>query len=71
MSVLGEQIKKYRIRRNITQEELGERVGVTMQAVSRWERGGAPVLGRLYPHRADTIMDTEKRLHLRSRFLLA
>ena len=42
MSVIGEQIKKYRIERNITQEQLGELIGVTTQAVSRWERGGTP-----------------------------
>lgn len=42
MSVIGEQIKKYRIERGITQEQLGKRVGVTTQAVSRWECGGTP-----------------------------
>ena len=42
MSVIGEQIKKYRVERNITQEQLGELIGVTTQAVSRWERGGTP-----------------------------
>ena len=42
MSVIGEQIKKYRTGRDITQERLGELIGVTTQAVSRWERGGTP-----------------------------
>ena len=42
MSVIGEQIKKYRVERGITQEQLGQLVGVTTQAVSRWERGGTP-----------------------------
>lgn len=42
MSVLGQQIKKYRISKGITQEQLGELVGVTTQAVSKWERGGTP-----------------------------
>lgn len=42
MSVIGEQIKKYRIEKGITQEQLGQLVGVTTQAVSRWERGGTP-----------------------------
>lgn len=42
MSVIGQQIKKYRIAKGITQEQLGELVGVTTQAVSKWERGGTP-----------------------------
>ncbi len=42
MSVIGEQIKKYRVEKGITQEQLGQLVGVTTQAVSRWERGGTP-----------------------------
>ena len=42
MSVIGEQIKKYRIEKGITQEQLGQMIGVTTQGVSRWERGGTP-----------------------------
>ena len=42
MGVIGEQIKKIRIEKGITQEQLGQLVGVTTQAVSRWERGGTP-----------------------------
>lgn len=42
MSVLGEQIKKYRIKIGYTQEQLGQILGVTTQAVSKWERGGLP-----------------------------
>ncbi len=42
MSVIGDQIKRYRIEKGITQEQLGELIGVTTQAVSRWERGGTP-----------------------------
>ena len=40
--MLGEQIKKYRVQRGLTQEALGKLVGVTTQAVSKWERGGVP-----------------------------
>ncbi|MBQ7344711.1 MAG: helix-turn-helix domain-containing protein [Oscillospiraceae bacterium] len=42
MSVLGTQIKKFRMAKGITQEQLGQLVGVTTQAVSKWERGGTP-----------------------------
>jgi transcriptional regulator with XRE-family HTH domain len=42
MSVIGKQIKKFRIEKGITQEQLGQLVGVTTQAVSKWERGGTP-----------------------------
>ncbi len=40
-SVIGKQIKKYRNERGLTQEQLGLAVGVTTQAVSKWERGGS------------------------------
>lgn len=42
MSDLGIHIKKYRTAKGLTQEQLGELVGVTTQAVSKWERGGVP-----------------------------
>ena len=42
MSIIGDQIKKYRIEKEITQEQLGQMLNVTTQAVSRWERGGTP-----------------------------
>lgn len=42
MSALGQQIRKYRMEKGLTQEQLGELVGVTTQAVSKWERGGVP-----------------------------
>ncbi len=40
--MIGEQIKKLRVKRGMTQEKLGQLIGVTMQAVSKWERGGVP-----------------------------
>ncbi len=40
--MIGDQIKKYRIKKGMTQEELGDTIGVTTQAVSKWERGGSP-----------------------------
>ena len=37
MSSLGSRIHEYRRQRNITQEQLAEAMGVTSQAVSKWE----------------------------------
>lgn len=45
-ALLGGQIARSRKERGITQEELGKAVGVSTQAVSRWENDGAPLLNR-------------------------
>ena len=37
--VIGEVIKKHRLAKNITQEELANALNITPQAVSRWETG--------------------------------
>lgn len=39
--LIGTQISKFRKAAGPTQEELGEAVGISGQAVSRWECGGA------------------------------
>ena len=39
MIAIGSNIKKYRKQRKITQEQLAEVLGVSDQAVSRWENG--------------------------------
>ena len=54
MSVIGQQIKKYRTAKSITQEQLGNIIGVTTQAVSKWERGGTPD-AELLPALADAL----------------
>ncbi len=36
---IGTKIRELRIKRNLTQEELGQKLNVTPQAVSRWENG--------------------------------
>lgn len=54
MSIIGNQIKKYRTEKGITQEQLGQLVGVTTQAVSKWERGGTPD-AELLPVLAQTL----------------
>lgn len=44
---IGNKIRELRMRHNLTQAELGKQVGVSMQAVSKWERGGTPDIGVL------------------------
>ena len=45
---IGNQIKALRLRRGTTQEALAQHLGVTAQAVSKWERGAAtPDIGML------------------------
>lgn len=63
--LLGTQIAKYRKAAGITQEELGKAVGVSTQAVSRWECGGAPDVS-LLPAIADRLGVTIDTLFGRS-----
>lgn len=44
---IGNKIRELRMRQGLTQAELGNVVGVSMQAVSKWERGGIPDIGVL------------------------
>ena len=41
-SILSERIASLRKERGLTQEQLGKMVGVSYQAVGKWEKGGAP-----------------------------
>ena len=54
MSVIGDQIKKYSTEKGYTQEKLGSMIGVTTQAVSKWERGSVPD-AELLPYIADAL----------------
>lgn len=60
-SGIGETIAKYRKLEGITQEELGRAVGVSTQAVSRWECGGTPDV-ELLPAIADRLHVTVDEL---------
>lgn len=60
---LGQRISEYRKKLGISQEELGARLGVSRQAVSKWERGEADpstanllALGRLYGVPAEELL---------------
>ena len=54
MSAIREQIKKFRNQKKYTQEKLGNLIGVTTQAVSKWERGGTPD-AEVLPKLADAL----------------
>lgn len=60
---IGENIKRLRRERDMTQEELAERLGVSFQSVSRWENGACypdmemiPVIAGFFCVSADTLM---------------
>ena len=42
MASVAKHIRKLRLERGLTQEELAERLHVTRQAVSNWERSAPP-----------------------------
>lgn len=49
-TIIGDNIKKYRKLRGLTQEEFAGQIGVTAQAVSKWEGGvGMPDISLLVP----------------------
>ena len=64
--VFGEKLKNYRKMKNFTQDGLAEKIGVSGQAVSKWEKGeclpdvyNLKLLARLYRISVDNLLDTE------------
>jgi len=66
---IGQNIKKFRTKSNITQEKLADYLNVSYQAVSKWERGEAypditflPALARFFNTTTDELLgvDNEK-----------
>lgn len=64
---LGENLKKYRMMKNYTQEDVADFLGITPQSVSKWERGESypditflPALANIYETSIDLLigMDT-------------
>lgn len=50
MNAIGKTIRQARIQQNLTQMELADRMGVSFQAVSNWERGNSmPDISKLEP----------------------
>lgn len=67
MLYLPENIKKYRVLKDLTQEDVAEYLGITAQSVSKWERGESypditflPALANLFETGVDLLigMDT-------------
>ena len=63
---LGLNIKKYRLSKDMTQEELAEYTGVSSRAVSRWENGITfpdisllPILANLFEVTVDELLDVD------------
>lgn len=54
VETIGTRIAALRKKRGLTQEQLGSQVGVSAQAVSKWENGGAPDV-ELLPALADRL----------------
>lgn len=54
VNILSERIAELRRARGLTQEQLGQPLGVSAQAVSKWEKGGAPDV-ELLPALADQL----------------
>lgn len=68
LSRVGKQIKKYRINADMTQMELAERMGVSFQAVSSWERSETMPdisrlveLGEIFRVSVDEILDHQEK----------
>jgi len=63
----GEKLKNYRKLKNLTQEEVAEKIGVSGQAVSKWEKGeclpdcyNLKMLGKAYQISVDALLDVEE-----------
>ena len=64
---IGENIRKYRRERELSQEMLAERLGVSFQAVSKWERGETypdvtllPAIANFFRVSVDALLGTEE-----------
>jgi N-acetylglucosamine kinase-like BadF-type ATPase len=67
ITYLGEKIRKYRKELGITQTELAQKLNISFQAVSNWERGAAPPdldnivkIAHLFDVTVDSLLNTNK-----------
>jgi len=68
---LGKHIRENRLRLNLTQERLAEKLNVTAQAVSKWESGAGmpdisllPELSAVFGVTIDELFETSEEMHL-------
>jgi len=68
---LGKHIRENRLRINLTQEKLAEKLNVTAQAVSKWESGTGmpdisllPDLSTIFGVTIDELFETSEEMHL-------
>ena len=68
---LGKHIRANRLRLNLTQERLAEKLNVTAQAVSKWESGSGmpdiallPEISAVFGISIDELFETSEELHL-------
>ena len=43
--IVGKHIREYRVKKNLTQKQLAEKLFITDKAVSKWERGVSQTKG--------------------------
>ena len=67
---LSESIRRFRIMRNLTQEQLANAVSISPQAISKWERGESMPDASLLPVLADALDVSLDRLYGREKFTL-
>ena len=49
----GDKLKQYRLKEGLSQEQLAEKIGVSRQAITKWEtKRGLPDVKYDYPRRA-------------------
>ena len=64
---IGNNLKKYRKERNLTQEEVAKHLGISFQSISKWERNDGypditmlPVLARYYGVTIDELVGMDE-----------
>lgn len=67
MQIFGEKLREHRRTRGLTQEEVAAKIGVSAQAISKWENGeclpdcfNLKALGDTYGISLDILLETEK-----------
>lgn len=65
--LIGENIKRIRLERNLTQEQVAAHLGISFQSVSKWERGDGypditmlPALSNYFEVSVDELLGTDK-----------